>query len=224
MEAHLKQPPEMNFSSDGNMTERWKKWRQTMELYLDVALSEAEKENTCKALLNVIGQEGRDIFNTFDIQEGDKGKIEPLFTHFEIYCIPRKNVTMERYKFNTRVQGKSESIDQFVRFKKHDTKLSKRKVHGLEECESNSDSDQDEFFVGSVTEKRKTEIVGDECFTTYKVQESLEKPYHIEIDKSVQPLVNAPRNIPAALRKNLKETLKDMEEKQVIRKVDEPTD
>lgn len=40
----------------------------------------------------------------------------------------------------------------------------------MEENESNSDSDQDEFFVGSITEKRKTEIVGDECFTTYKVK------------------------------------------------------
>ncbi|CAC5382216.1 unnamed protein product [Mytilus coruscus] len=400
-----------------------------------------------QSVLYVIEQEGRDICNTLNIQEGDKGKIGPLFTHFERYCIPRKNVTMERYKFNTRVQGKSESIDQFVTdlrnmtqncafgtiteelvrdrivcetnservkerlvrddeltlakailacradeeskrqiktFKEDETvhalkrrpryqnqlrrkedqkfscgkcgiqhekrncpaygkkcrkcnKLnhfqkccrSKRKVHGLEECESNSDSNQDEFFVGSVTEKRKTEIVGDECFTTYKVQGRnikfkvdtgaqvnilpsaifdkvshvklmstkttltsysgdklkvkgkcqlklqdkqfdffvteteqspllglkaskdlgliqvimavkpeqnpitafpkvfsglgcLEKPYHIEIDKSVQPVVNAPRNIPAALRKNLKDTLKDMENKQVIRKVVEP--
>ena len=52
----------------------------------------------------------------------------------------------------------------------------------------------------------------------------LEKPYHIEIDKSVQPVVNAPRNIPATVRKKLKETLKEMKEKRVIRKVDEPTD
>jgi hypothetical protein len=37
-------------------------------------------------------------------------------------------------------------------------------------------------------------------------------------------VVNAPRNIPAALRKKFKETLKEMEEKRVIRKVDEPTD
>jgi hypothetical protein len=44
----------------------------------------------------------------------------------------------------------------------------------------------------------------------------LEKPYHIEIDKSVQPVVNAPRNIPAAVRKKLKETLKEMKEKRVL--------
>lgn len=33
----------------------------------------------------------------------------------------------------------------------------------------------------------------------------LEKPYLIEIDKSIQPVVNASRNIPAKLRKNLKD-------------------
>ncbi|CAC5421277.1 unnamed protein product [Mytilus coruscus] len=52
----------------------------------------------------------------------------------------------------------------------------------------------------------------------------LEKPYHIKIDSSVNPVINPPRNIPAALREKLKGTLKEMEDKEVIRKVDEPTD
>ncbi|CAC5363141.1 unnamed protein product [Mytilus coruscus] len=52
----------------------------------------------------------------------------------------------------------------------------------------------------------------------------LEKPYHIKIDSSVNPVINPPRMIPAALRENLKGKLKEMEDKEVIRKVDEPTD
>ncbi|CAC5425393.1 unnamed protein product [Mytilus coruscus] len=52
----------------------------------------------------------------------------------------------------------------------------------------------------------------------------LEKPYHIKIDSSVSPVINPPRKIPAALREKLKGTLKEMEDKEVIRKVDEPTD
>ncbi|VDI02664.1 Hypothetical predicted protein, partial [Mytilus galloprovincialis] len=52
----------------------------------------------------------------------------------------------------------------------------------------------------------------------------LEKPYHIKIDSSVNPVINPPRKIPAALREKLKGTLKEMEDKEVIRKVDEPTD
>ncbi|CAC5383949.1 unnamed protein product [Mytilus coruscus] len=52
----------------------------------------------------------------------------------------------------------------------------------------------------------------------------LEKPYHIKIYSSVNPVINPPRKIPAALREKLKGTLKEMEDKEVIRKVDEPTD
>ena len=41
----LHQPAEMDFSTSGNIAERWKSWKQTVQLYLDVAMSEkTEKE------------------------------------------------------------------------------------------------------------------------------------------------------------------------------------
>ena len=52
----------------------------------------------------------------------------------------------------------------------------------------------------------------------------LEKPYHIEVDPTVTPIVNPPRTIPAALRDRVKTELEDMETRGVIRKVEEPTD
>ena len=52
----------------------------------------------------------------------------------------------------------------------------------------------------------------------------LEKPYHILIDPTVSPVINAPKTIPAALRKRVKAELNDMEKRGVIRKVEEPTD
>ena len=48
----------------------------------------------------------------------------------------------------------------------------------------------------------------------------LSKPYHIQLDPSVQPVVTPLQNQPAALRDRLKETL---EKTKVIRKVDQPT-
>ena len=41
-------------------------------------------------------------------------KIDVLFTKFEEYCKPKQNVTIERYRFNTRTQSKEETIDQYV--------------------------------------------------------------------------------------------------------------
>ena len=37
-----------------------------------------------------------------------------MLAKFETYCIPKKNVTMERHIFNTQVQGSAELIDQFA--------------------------------------------------------------------------------------------------------------
>ena len=42
----LNQPPEMDFSTSGIIAERWKMWKQTVELYLDVTISgKPEPEN-----------------------------------------------------------------------------------------------------------------------------------------------------------------------------------
>ena len=52
----------------------------------------------------------------------------------------------------------------------------------------------------------------------------MEKPYHIEVDSKVTPVVNPPRTIPAALRERVKTELEDMEKGGVIRKVEERPD
>ena len=56
----LHQPAEMDFSISGNIAERWKSWKQTVQLYLDVAMSEKTEKEKCKAFLYVIGKEGRE--------------------------------------------------------------------------------------------------------------------------------------------------------------------
>ena len=52
----------------------------------------------------------------------------------------------------------------------------------------------------------------------------LEDPYTIHVDSTVTPVIHNPRQIPVAFREELKKTLAEMEEKGVIKKVDQPTD
>ena len=47
----------------------------------------------------------------------------------------------------------------------------------------------------------------------------LEKPYYIEVDPTVTPVINSSRTIPAAVRVRLKKELDDMEKRGVVRKV-----
>lgn len=73
-----------------------------------------DENDKCSAFLYVIGQDGREIFNTMTISQDDKDKIKPLFKKFKDYCAPRENITVWRHKFYTRQQGKTETIDQYV--------------------------------------------------------------------------------------------------------------
>ena len=86
----LSQPPEMDFSTSGNNVERWRMWKQTVELYLDVTMSGKPELEKCKALLYVIGKEGREIFYTIVFPVEEKDKFTPLLAKIENYCIPKK--------------------------------------------------------------------------------------------------------------------------------------
>ena len=63
---------------------------------------------------DIFGQEGREISNTMTIQDEDVDKLDTLFNKFKEYCSPRENITVWRHRFHTRVQGKTETIDQYV--------------------------------------------------------------------------------------------------------------
>ncbi|KAL9952873.1 hypothetical protein ACROYT_G040197 [Oculina patagonica] len=69
----------------------------------------------CSTLLTVAGEEALEIFNTFDLSDEDKVKIDVGIKKFEEYCTPKKNVAHERHVFNTRAQGATEGIDAYVK-------------------------------------------------------------------------------------------------------------
>ena len=102
MSLKLNPPSQMTFSTeDGNLSERWRVWQESIELYLDLAMKSSGENEKCKAVLYIIGEEGRKIYNTWSIPVEDREKVQPLLKRFKEYCTPRNNITLERYKFNT---------------------------------------------------------------------------------------------------------------------------
>jgi len=51
-------------------------------------------------LLNVIGKDGQDMFDTFSLSEIDQKDIVKVLQAFETRCTPITNVIYERYIFN----------------------------------------------------------------------------------------------------------------------------
>jgi hypothetical protein len=86
-----------------------------MKLPLQGPLAEKEDiKQQCGYFLLFIGQKGRDIYNTWALKSAEKDQIEALIDRFEAYCNAKQNLTVLRYKFNTRDQGSDGNIDQYV--------------------------------------------------------------------------------------------------------------
>ena len=112
-----------------------------MRLYIDLTMNDESEKTKSSTFLYLIGRKGREIFNTWTIPVAEKDKIEPLFTRFANYCKPRKNITLERYRFNSRVQQERETLDEFVT---ELTKLAKNCQYGALE----NDMIRDRIVVG----------------------------------------------------------------------------
>ena len=113
---NLPPPPPLEIH-DGNIADKWKKFRLAWSNYsLATELNKKTEAIQVATLLNVIGEEARDVYFTFDwSDEGNKSKIEPVLQQFADYCQPRKNVPFEHYRYcsNKRAQEAGESYDQY---------------------------------------------------------------------------------------------------------------
>ena len=114
--VNLKPPGEMVISTTvaSDVVDTWQKWKQTMELYLQLCMDEKSEKEKCSVFLCVIGQTGHDIYNAMTLPEDKRDKINVLFAKFKKYCKPKQNITIECYCFNSRVQGKLETVDQYI--------------------------------------------------------------------------------------------------------------
>ena len=112
--SKLKPPEELCFSNTQDLAEQWRLWSQEMRLYLKLSMKNDSEEDKCNTFLYIVGRKGREIFNTWTIPAAEQNKIDVLFTRFEQYCIPKRNVTLERYCFNSRSQESHESLDQYL--------------------------------------------------------------------------------------------------------------
>ena len=72
------QSPQMDWD-DENLPERWKRFRQHVELMFSGPLAAKKEEEKCSYLLIWCGEKGRDIANTWsDVSDDDKKKLNTL--------------------------------------------------------------------------------------------------------------------------------------------------
>ncbi|KAK4886738.1 hypothetical protein RN001_003009 [Aquatica leii] len=115
MEANVISAP-ASMSFEGNISNNWEKYKHKFLLYLEASEKNAKPDKLKVALLlNLMGDESIDIFNTFQYAENEtKDNFEVVLKKFDEYCKPRKNVVFESFNFFSRSQELSEPVDKYV--------------------------------------------------------------------------------------------------------------
>lgn len=115
----MRPPAAISFMN--NPAEKWIKFKQRFELFLKASGKGKEAEDVKIAiLLTTIGDEGIEIYNTFQFKEKDeKGvkielKLDDVMEKFENYTSPLKNITFETFKFQQINQKEGQTFDNFL--------------------------------------------------------------------------------------------------------------
>ena len=91
-------PPPLIF--EGNIKEKWCKWKHKFVLYLKGSgLDKKDPETQVAVLLNIIGEDALDKYNTFNLTEDDNKDLNKVMQAFEDYCSPKANETVDRHLF-----------------------------------------------------------------------------------------------------------------------------
>lgn len=109
-----KMPSALNLESMGDNLQKWKNFKQQLEIFITAAgLDRASETRKSAILLNFIGKEGQDIYFNILKQNQENLKYEELVRKFDEYFEPQHNELVSSFKFNKKVQEDGETWDNF---------------------------------------------------------------------------------------------------------------
>lgn len=98
-----------------NLSANWKLFKQKFENYLKASDKESKDDEVKVAiLLNCIGDEALEVYNTFGLSVEDSKVLKTVTDKFDEYCKPRTNVVYNRFLFFSKKQEEGESFDHYV--------------------------------------------------------------------------------------------------------------
>jgi len=73
---------------DDNISESWKKFKQKFDLFYLANNGGKKVQSNIKVaqLLNLIGDEGLEVFNSFDLSEEERWDFDLVISKFDDYC------------------------------------------------------------------------------------------------------------------------------------------
>ena len=112
---NLQQPPPMDFTTS-NLADSWEKFKKGFTTYADaVDLGSKPESQRIGILLHCIGYKGMEIFYTLKFNPAsNKTKYAEVLKKYEEEFCPKKNVTYERFRFNSCEQTQGQCIEDYI--------------------------------------------------------------------------------------------------------------
>ena len=112
MASEFNKPEPLNLNGD-NIDQNFKIFKQEVEIYFKATKTSKEDDDVQVArLLNLLGKDARKVYNTFGLAA--TSKVKDIFTKFEEYCTPKKNIALNVFNFMTRKQKEGEKFHDFL--------------------------------------------------------------------------------------------------------------
>lgn len=82
---------------------------------MDLAMEGRDEKMKVKLFLYIISNQRREIYHALPFTCGpSKHLLQDMIDAFETHCNPKKNETVGRYKFFTRIQEEGELVEKFI--------------------------------------------------------------------------------------------------------------
>ena len=107
------EPPRMNWLATDLPTE-FRSFRQYCELIFSGPFAEKGQNDRVTYILLWVGQEGRRMYNTWDLSETDKKDVEVIWAKFQALIEPKSNYRLSRFHLQKFRQLSSETVDEFM--------------------------------------------------------------------------------------------------------------
>ena len=95
--------------------EEWSRWIRRFERFRQTSdLTSKSEDAQISTLVYSLGDKAEDILTSFNLKDEELKKYDTVKGKFDSYFAKRRNTIYEQARFNSRTQGKNETVDEFI--------------------------------------------------------------------------------------------------------------
>ena len=111
---NLKQPGNLDMEAR-DLPLAWKRWKETISLYMELAMAGRDEKMKVKRSLYLISRDAREVYKTMQFTSDPAERtLAKVLKALDDHCNPKRNKTVERYKFFIRMQEPTEPVEKLI--------------------------------------------------------------------------------------------------------------